>query len=408
MKLLHSIANPKVYISLFSLLLIITPFLMLQNYLQEFVGGLSHAKLIIGGQKIPYVFIIGASILGYLLIRLWRQITIYRLAGLVFMIIMWVFIGQHSTDYYFNHSFYELQHNWHYIAYGIYASLMYRLSLQLDMTAEKAILRTFISALVISSFDEMIQVFISSRIFDICDIGKDIWGTCIGMVFVHFVVNEGAIVKSGWKFRQKKLRDYLHSPFSLLFQIVVFTYIFLFTGSQLTEFSYLPMALVWIILIYLIFLNIFHFSQFHKVRTGLIVLCILVVSAVIELNFIDKGKQVLWAKNGLVLYHWIPVPYFDVLIKSNGAIRPVDKKSFFNGRDIQFISKLAEDVLIIGSGYKGQGGHGFPEYQTSQFIYNTRTQKPLQVMILPTTEAAKRYQELKAKGIKAICILHNS
>ena len=48
-------------------------------------------------------------------IAAWRHITWKRIFSLVAMILL-LALAQNSTDYYFNHEFYELQHTWHYIA----------------------------------------------------------------------------------------------------------------------------------------------------------------------------------------------------------------------------------------------------------------------------------------------------
>ncbi|HPG74056.1 MAG TPA: hypothetical protein PLM49_07180, partial [Bacteroidales bacterium] len=47
--------SPGLNLSLYSLLLIVTPFLMLMNYLQEAIGSISRAHFILIGVEIPYV-----------------------------------------------------------------------------------------------------------------------------------------------------------------------------------------------------------------------------------------------------------------------------------------------------------------------------------------------------------------
>jgi VanZ family protein len=208
--------SPGTNLILYTLLLIATPFLIVQNCLQQVIGMTSQLSFVMLGMDIPYIVAIAIIFVVTLAIILWHKITIFRVYAWIVVIFMMI-LGQNSTDYYFNHKFYELQHNWHYIAYAFFTFIMYRYLKQKKYPSERIIRYTFISAIFISTFDEAIQILISSRIFDICDIAKDIWGTVIGMIVIFFVIEQGKIVRDCWRFRQKKISDYFKKPFSLLF-----------------------------------------------------------------------------------------------------------------------------------------------------------------------------------------------
>ena len=112
--------------------------------------------------------------------------------------------------------------------------------------------------------------------------------------------------------------------------------------------------------------------------------------------------------NGITIYKGIPLLFFDVMIYENNIFRFVDKKHTFNNRDINTICHHANDILLIGAGKYGEGGNGFPEKVMSQFIFNAVKKKPLQVIILDTPNACKKYNQLKKEGYNVLFIIHNT
>ncbi len=110
---------------MFAILLFATPFILLRNFLQEAIGSVSRFSFGILGMEIPFVVAIGIILAIALVIALRRYITIYRVLAVAAVVLM-VALAQKSTDYYFNHKFYDLQQNWHYIAYGLFAFMMFR------------------------------------------------------------------------------------------------------------------------------------------------------------------------------------------------------------------------------------------------------------------------------------------
>ena len=402
---LRILFQPKTHFFLYALLLVATPFLLLQNYLQSFIGQMSAKSFEIFNFDFPFIVAIVLIFLVILIIVLRKKFTLTRIISwAIILILFW--IGQKSTDYYFNHDFYELQYNWHYFAYGIFAFLSYQRLKVKAFTAQKIILVTFISAICISTFDEAIQMPLSNRIFDLGDIAKDLWGTIIGLVFIFFILENGKILKYGWKIRQRKIKDYLQNPLSLIILEFIFAYIFMVITSILTDSKYFFVAIFIPILIFLIFFCILHLSQIKIYRY--IFISIFAVLICIQTIFIFKYKNqsIVYYNDGLTIYKGIPLYYFDVLIYPNEMFRLVDKKESFNKRDLQTILDFTENILIIGSGENNSGGKGFPIETESQFIYNRNTDKGLQIITLKNNEACKKFNQLCKENKRPALILH--
>ena len=392
---------------LFVLLLVMTPFLLLQNYLQAFIGKLSLYEFEIGEIAIPYTVFFALLFLCTIIVLNRRYLTLFRLLSTLIAFLLLI-IGQKISDFYFNHSFYELQHNWHYFAYGIFSFIAYRHYKSKKKTDAQTIIFTFLTAIAISTFDEFIQIHISSRIFDIGDIGKDSWGAVIGMFFIFFVAKHGEIVQHSWKIREKKIVDYFKNPFSMLILEAIFTIILLFISSQLTNIEYLIHSIIITIALFLVFFFIWHLSQrklFKKIIFGILIIGV-IVQGVLFLKY--NKKDIIYNSYGITVYKGIPLLFFDVMIKENGFFRFVDKKHDFNTRDLKTIYHYSTDILLIGSGNKGLGGNGFPEKQMTQFVFNTVKMRPLQVIILKTPDACKKYNQLKKEGYNVLFIIHNT
>jgi VanZ family protein len=398
---------PLLNLSLYVLLLIATPFLLLQNYLQTSIGKLSELFFEVAGFKIPYIIIIALTFSLILIIKNLKHFTRFRIISIIITLFL-IFIGQKLSDFYFNHKFYELQYNWHYFAYGIFSYIAYRYFRSKNKSDAKIILYIFIAAICISTFDEFIQIYISNRVFDIGDIGKDAWGTVIGIFFIFFVVKKGNIIKQGWKIREKKMRDYFKNPFSILILETILTLILLFISSILTEMEYLTIAILISLAIFFLFFLIFHLSQ-RKIINKIII----VITIIYFLNqgffFIKYHKENIVSNSyGITIYKGIPLFFFDIMIYENGFFRFVDKKHSFNKRDINTICHHANDILLIGTGKYGDGGNGFPEKIVAQFIFNSVKLKPLQIIILDTPSACKKYNKLKKEGYNVLFIIHNT
>jgi len=390
----------------YSLLLIVIPFLLLQNYLQSFIGQLSDIKITLFEYDIPVIPLLVLLLVLFLIIWLRNQFTCTRVIGWVVVIIMF-WLGQHLTDFYFHHRFYDLQYNWHYLAYAVFAFLNYRYLKEKGTKKSKILLSTFISAFIISTFDEMIQIPLSNRVFDLGDVSKDLWGTMIGLVFVFVIIENGNIFTRSFKLRYPKLKDYLSDTTAIFFYLKLFALLFMAYTSVLSDIRYLFQAVAFPLVIFLVFFLFIHWSQF-KIRWVLWILMAAMLSGLVILQVKYHSKGVVAINNHLFLYKGIPIYYLDVLIYPNQTFRPVDKKEFFNQRDKKTIKKLSDNILLIAAGTGRDGGKGFFHTdKISYFVYNEFRQKGMQVIILENKSAFEQYNRLMGEGKRVTMIVKN-
>ncbi len=398
---------PVVFINFyfFSLLVILTPFLMLQNFLQNAIGRASRAAIDLDFISIPYVVIIAVLVL-ILFFYLSRKILSKRRLLFLGFIVLFVGVGQMTADYYFNHTFYDLQHNWHYIAYGLYAYVAYRRFSYRPTPTHKVIFKIFITALLISVFDEFIQVFISNRIFDLGDCGKDLWGAMTGIIFIYFFLEDGKAFPN-FRLRNKKIKEYYTNPFSLLCLEVIFAYVFLFVASQISESIYKFQVLLITLIFFIIIFLLIH-AGVNKIARWIIrgAILAIIIWVFVAARFGTSGIQ---AKSpGFINYNGIPLLYFDYMIFPDGSFRTVDKKTMFTLRDKQKIEHLGSNIVLVGTGMKGQGGLGWNDILTTELLYNTFKSKIYQLIKLPNRQACETFNRLKKENKKILFIIHNN
>ncbi|NQU31820.1 MAG: VanZ family protein [Bacteroidetes bacterium] len=401
------IENPETHRLLYILLLIATPFLLLQNYLQSVIGELSNLTYPVGSIDIPVTVTI--AVIGVIIILFFsfRKLNFIRLISW-FVVLFLFWIGQKSTDYYFNHKFYELQYNWHYFAYAIFAYLNYRALSLKNLPSQKIILLTFISALATSTLDEFLQMPLSNRIFDIGDISKDVWGTMIGLFVIYFILENGSILIVGWKIRQPTLKDYFKNPLSLLILLFMLAYIFMVIASLLTETTFILSTILITFLIFGVVFLIIHLTQFKLSRN--IIIIVITGLFITQGYYINKyfNDNIISTNNNILIYKGIPIVYFDVLIYPDGLFRLVDKKKVFNQRDQQTIFTLCDNIIVFGTGYDGDGGKGFPLTDETQFVFNESNNHGIQIILQKNKDACDTYNRLKAEGKNPLLIYHNN
>jgi hypothetical protein len=262
------------------------------------------------------------------------------------------------------------------------------------------------TALVISSFDEMIQIPLSNRIFDLGDVSKDLWGTMIGLVFVFVIIENGKLFSGSFKVRYPKLKDYLSDAEAVFFYLTMFALLFMAFSSVLSDTRYLLQAVTFPLLVFLLLFWFIHLSQF-KIRWVLWILILAMLGGLVVLKIKYRSKGVVAVTDHLFLYKGIPVYYLDVLIYPDQTFRPVDKKEFFNQRDKKTIKKLSENILLIAAGTRREGGKGFASDKISYFVYNEFRQKGLQVIILDNKSAFARYNRLIEEGKRVTMVIKN-
>ena len=402
---LHS---PDLHLVLYSLLLVATPFLLLRRFLQSAVGTLGRLSFTVAGLDVPIVATAAVVLAILLLISCRIRLTKLNVIAAVLALLMNA-LAQQFIDYYADHTFYDLQQNWHYFAYAIFALMMYRVLAPRGISLSNIILTTYCVAVLFSSFDETCQLYISGRAFETNDIAKDAWGSLLGMVFLYLGGQQAPILLARWKqFRQPRLREYVENPFSLLILLILLTFLFLFFAALLTDLKYTAHSILLTLGVFALLFLLLHLSQYRVAKYILIAAFSVAVLAQ-SYSFLTYDRDhVVYHNHGLTMYRGIPIVFFDMMVFPDGTFRLVDKKQHFSPRDQMFFLRQKADIILIASGPEGQGGRGFPRQTVSQFIYNPYTKRGTQVIILRNSEACPLFNRLKQEQKSVLLILHNT
>jgi VanZ family protein len=393
---------------MYSMLLVATPFLLLQRFLQDAIGIISSSTLPVAGIKEPIVPSIAVLLLLVLIILFHSRLTRRRILAGVAALLM-IAVAQQITDYYFGHKFYDLQQNWHYLAYMIFAFMVYRDLAPRGFPLYEILLITYFGTLLLSTFDETFQRHMSARIFDISDIAKDVWGSLVGIVLICLGGKKAeALLARGKPFRHPRVEDYVKSPKSLLVLLFVLGFLLLAISSLLSDAVYWGSILLLTVSASVLFFVLFHISQYKWGKYGLV--SILVVALCVQSYFFVRYREDNIVSNsyGVTVYKGIPIFFFDVMIFPDGMFRLVDKKHDFNYRDRRFLMQQKADIVLIGSGANGLGGNGFPTKAPSQFFYNHFTKRATQIIILKTPQACQVFNRLKREHKNVLFVLHNT
>lgn len=403
--------SPRTSVVLFSVLVVATPFLMLQNYLQSTFRKFGGTSVNIFGLECPIILLIVLPIVIGLITYNYKKATKIRAISLVFILIM-MYLGQSVSDFYINYKFYDLQNNWHYFAYCFFTIIMYRYLITKDnISLSRIIIITFLRGAAISVFDEGVQVFISNRIFDLSDVAKDLWGLWIGNIAIFFLFENGKIIKEEYKILNKKLKDYFYSPKSLIFFQGVFTFIFLFFSAVLTD-SRLAFYLLFITLAIctIVFLS-FHLAQYKKIKYIIATFYIAILLGLSISYAVNRNNGLMSIGNNFVIYKGIPIPYFDVFIKPDGFFRLVDKKEHIKKGDMLTINEYEPNILIFAlndEDYQGNKLINIDNMKNIYFTYNPINRKGIQILVLDYVSAKTEYNYLISQNKKAAIIIHNN
>lgn len=405
------ILSTRVHLVLYSLLLIMTPFVLLQNFLVDLISDISRATWALGGLNVPIVPAIAGLIVLGLAIRFHRRIN-RRLLLVAAILVLFDAIAQEITDYYMAHNFYDLQQNWHYIAYGLFAYMAYRDLAPRGYSLARIQWLTFFIALGYSCFDEFFQMHMSSRVFDLSDTAKDLLGVIMGMT-VTVVLGHSEDLLAAWKQlrgpgSRRSLSALLRNPLFVFAVLIIFDLIFLSCASLLSDAEYV-FQVVWLSLS--LFIPAFFALLLATRPRGRIVLLALAALVLVPLGIsrIAHGNDSITRHQyGLTVYRGVPVPFFDAMIFPNGHFRLVDKKHYFNPRDIRFLRTQRADIILIGTGERGLGGQGFIDPSPVQFVFNEFLNRPSQVILLPSGEACEVFNRLKREGKNVLFVLHNT
>jgi hypothetical protein len=184
--------------------------------------------------------------------------------------------------------------------------------------------------------------------------------------------------------------------------------LFLCCASLLTESQHVLTILLLTLPAFAVVFALIHLSRFRW--GGRTIVGILAVAAIALGTSCVRHRNdgITTNRFGLTVYDGIPIPFFDLMVFPNGRFRLVDKKHFFNSRDRSFFNHKGADIILIGSGYSGAGGKGFPQTKGSRFLFNPVTSRGVQVIILDSAEACRRYNILKGQGKNVLFVLHTT
>ena len=393
---------------LFTLLVIATPFVVVTKFLQGAVYTVSHLSFPLFGFRLP---ILGTVlVLLFLSFLIWQRknITPRRLAGALIVIIMIAF-GQWVQDFYCGMAVYDLQRNWHYAAYAAYIFMFFRTFHMRGLSLSKLILFSFISAVCLSTIDEFFQFHMSDRVFDVSDIAKDSWGAMMGLGLVLFVSETyGTIKFDRCSIFQRKVQGYIKDPLAVLTMVGLFSFIVLTISPLLTEYQYIGIFLLVVLGCFILTMLVIHLCRSPILRWGFLISAGLIVILLTGSVLIHRDENVRFIGGNLIVYKGLPVPFFDILIHTNGMPRLVDKKEIFNKQDQKLLLDHEPDILLIGSGSEGQGGKGFQIVEGTSFVYNQETRAGMQVIVQRSLNACETFNRLKRQGKRVLLVWHNS
>ena len=398
---------PMIQMLMFGFLVVMTPFVVVVRYLQGAVHTISHLKFSLFGLELPIIAsLIVAGLIAFLI---WQRAKIDKTRIIACLIIIgMVAVSQNVQDLYGDMSVYDLQRNWHYIAYSGFVFFFFQAFYVRGMPLAKMIILSFLIAIGMSIFDETFQFFMSNRIFDISDIAKDSWGAVTGLILVLFVAQKWGTIKfREHTFWQKRFVDYGRDPLGAFTIVGVTSWMSISISPLLTDEVYIIPLTLTIIGCSIAGVLLIHLLQFKKVRMVIISIAVLIAIGLTGSFIINKGKNITHVSNRLIVYNGIPYPFYDLMIYPSGLCRFVDKKHFFNGQDQQFFAKQKNaDILIIGSGFEGVGGKGYRVNEGTMFIFNEYSKRASQIIILKTPDAVKVYNRLRKVGKNVLFVIH--
>ena len=129
-------------------------------------------------------------------------------------------------------------------------------------------------------------------------------------------------------------------------------------------------------------------------KKAIVIVVMVLIMAWVGFNPIGRFG---FCRFGLLVYSAIPFPAVDVAIHANGwpSVRG-SKAHFVALAEIEGLLKERPDALIIGTGYDNL-------VQVEEEVAAMPA-----VVILPTPQAVKRYNELRGEGKRVAAIIHST
>ncbi len=287
---INKINLPIVNLLLYACLLVATPFIMLQNYLQSSVAALSAALINIIGIDVPIIPLFSIALLAVFIFYFYKKLSLKL--GIVFIFILgFIGFGQWISDYYINYKVYDLQNNWHYFAYCLFSIIIYSFFKQKLVSMHRINFFVFFVAAVVSLFDELFQNLLSQRIFDLSDVAKDLWGVSAGLIIINFLIEKNNLKLSVFKIRKKKVKDYFKDEMSGLLLILIFSFFFLWISSLLTEVKYWLFVIVISALFFTTTFALIHFWSGRIKRFLQVTILLAILMLVVSFSFNQENSS---------------------------------------------------------------------------------------------------------------------
>jgi len=113
---------------------------------------------------------------------------------------------------------------------------------------------------------------------------------------------------------------------------------------------------------------------------------------------INPPKRFGFVGYGILVYNAIPFPYVDLIIHTNGIPTTRGSKDhLISESEISALEKENPDTIVIGSGFNGMAK-----------IEDGVMKKYNNIEVFTTSEAVKRFNELKSQGKNVAGIFHST
>jgi len=369
---------------------------------------ISHLSFSFFGAELPIpATIIIVGLLGFIFWQR-KKITPRRIVGSIVVILM-IALSQLVQDIYSVMSVYDLQQNWHYVTFATYVMMFFYAFGVTEKNKAKRIFGAFLTAFCLSTFDELFQLKMSARVFDISDIAKDAWGAMIGLVLIFFVTETyGTIELHRRKILPPSIRDYHNNPLAALVLTGLFSLILILVSPLLTAHHYIGSLIITFLSAFAAVMILLHLCRNRRFRIVFTTILGIIILTLIGSFIANRNSYISYANNNLIVYKGIPVPFFDLIIYQDSWARLSDKKYFFNDPDFQCLLSLKPDILLIGNGFPDQRGEDVAAEEGVQLKYNHFSKRGTQVIVLNTPDACKIFNRMKRAGKDVLFVVHNT
>lgn len=129
-----------------------------------------------------------------------------------------------------------------------------------------------------------------------------------------------------------------------------------------------------------------------------VVLSVLILLLLIPLISMFLPGKITHSRFGLTVVGFIPVPVLDVTVSEHGVLWFRDKSHFISVEEIEPLLSPDVEIIILGIGWQ----------KAVEVDEKIREIKNAEVIIEPTPEAYRIFNESKSEGKKVILIAHST